>query len=145
MKIKPKAAIADWHHVNAPWLLRLSIDPDEYRHRLAPARLEFRRTLSTDQYVRIDAVDFDQTSKMRNCHWTRGLTMRGQHCEYQSNSYYCLRQAPRPILSAIAWLSRAFVSRWYLRRWCTVRSEEHTSELQSLAYLVCRLLLEKKK
>src|SRR2546423_11219943 len=32
------------------------------------------------------------------------------------------------------------------RRWAeTVRSEEHTSELQSLAYLVCRLLLEKKK
>src|SRR5687767_15758644 len=26
----------------------------------------------------------------------------------------------------------------------TLRSEEHTSELQSLAYLVCRLLLEKK-
>src|SRR2546425_5175543 len=32
-------------------------------------------------------------------------------------------------------------------RWRAVqqRSEEHTSELQSLAYLVCRLLLEKKK
>src|SRR6185437_16959032 len=30
------------------------------------------------------------------------------------------------------------------RNW-RVRSEEHTSELQSLAYLVCRLLLEKKK
>src|SRR5205823_7879395 len=28
---------------------------------------------------------------------------------------------------------------------CALRSEEHTSELQSLAYLVCRLLLEKKK
>src|SRR5437762_8515397 len=28
---------------------------------------------------------------------------------------------------------------------CTVRSEEHTSELQSPMYLVCRLLLEKKK
>src|SRR2546425_3001681 len=27
---------------------------------------------------------------------------------------------------------------------CQGRSEEHTSELQSLAYLVCRLLLEKK-
>src|SRR2546425_3867780 len=27
----------------------------------------------------------------------------------------------------------------------SLRSEEHTSELQSLAYLVCRLLLEKKK
>src|SRR5205823_11548358 len=34
------------------------------------------------------------------------------------------------------------------KRWCMARlrsrSEEHTSELQSLAYLVCRLLLEKK-
>src|SRR2546425_9531367 len=29
--------------------------------------------------------------------------------------------------------------------WARGRSEEHTSELQSLAYLVCRLLLEKKK
>src|SRR2546423_11645374 len=29
--------------------------------------------------------------------------------------------------------------------WPSARSEEHTSELQSLAYLVCRLLLEKKK
>src|SRR2546425_7867969 len=32
-----------------------------------------------------------------------------------------------------------------LQRVRPVRSEEHTSELQSLAYLVCRLLLEKKK
>src|SRR3989441_12728422 len=31
------------------------------------------------------------------------------------------------------------------RRLPRERSEEHTSELQSLAYLVCRLLLEKKK
>src|SRR2546425_7698739 len=31
---------------------------------------------------------------------------------------------------------------WHVLR---MRSEEHTSELQSLAYLVCRLLLEKKK
>ena len=29
--------------------------------------------------------------------------------------------------------------------WNLIRSEEHTSELQSQAYLVCRLLLEKKK
>src|SRR5436853_4837620 len=28
---------------------------------------------------------------------------------------------------------------------CPARSEEHTSELQSLRHLVCRLLLEKKK
>src|SRR2546425_6752440 len=32
-----------------------------------------------------------------------------------------------------------------VERELTERSEEHTSELQSLAYLVCRLLLEKKK
>src|SRR3989441_7296420 len=34
---------------------------------------------------------------------------------------------------------------FYLRIADELRSEEHTSELQSLAYLVCRLLLEKKK
>src|SRR2546425_8113198 len=33
----------------------------------------------------------------------------------------------------------------YLEDFQKERSEEHTSELQSLAYLVCRLLLEKKK
>src|SRR3712207_7518335 len=32
-----------------------------------------------------------------------------------------------------------------VRLWPTSRSEEHTSELQSRQYLVCRLLLEKKK
>src|SRR3712207_9324718 len=31
------------------------------------------------------------------------------------------------------------------KRWRPDRSEEHTSELQSRQYLVCRLLLEKKK
>src|SRR2546425_5583133 len=40
---------------------------------------------------------------------------------------------------------RPVVSRGRLAGGPTVRSEEHTSELQSLAYLVCRLLLEKKK
>src|SRR5262245_64210923 len=36
-------------------------------------------------------------------------------------------------------------SRTCTRRAATSRSEEHTSELQSLRHLVCRLLLEKKK
>src|SRR2546430_12218016 len=37
-------------------------------------------------------------------------------------------------------------SRHALPCWCwTIRSEEHTSELQSQSNLVCRLLLEKKK
>src|SRR2546423_3638860 len=37
---------------------------------------------------------------------------------------------------------KASIAIWTTTPW---RSEEHTSELQSLAYLVCRLLLEKKK
>src|SRR5687767_5529059 len=37
------------------------------------------------------------------------------------------------------------IIRWIQKDNYMVRSEEHTSELQSLAYLVCRLLLEKKK
>src|SRR2546425_1904992 len=43
--------------------------------------------------------------------------------------------------------ANAFAARrdFGFRQTGTVRSEEHTSELQSLAYLVCRLLLEKKK
>src|SRR2546425_2688162 len=59
-----------------------------------------------------------------------------------------------PIPSAASWFfrpranfyapsaRRGFTGWKYARR---MRSEEHTSELQSLAYLVCRLLLEKKK
>src|SRR5262245_62624150 len=47
------------------------------------------------------------------------------------------------------WSSSAPRSRWPSssgpRIFFTARSEEHTSELQSLRHLVCRLLLEKKK
>src|SRR2546425_5594063 len=38
----------------------------------------------------------------------------------------------------------ASAHQWYGEFLARKRSEEHTSELQSLAYLVCRLLLEKK-
>src|SRR2546423_3677760 len=41
--------------------------------------------------------------------------------------------------------SRFSARRFSVAAVCRRRSEEHTSELQSLAYLVCRLLLEKKK
>src|SRR5687767_15895830 len=41
--------------------------------------------------------------------------------------------------------SSRFCHRCRRRKRLDLRSEEHTSELQSLAYLVCRLLLEKKK
>src|SRR2546425_7894262 len=42
-------------------------------------------------------------------------------------------------------LARILLKLYVERRQQQLRSEEHTSELQSLAYLVCRLLLEKKK
>src|SRR2546425_6698364 len=43
-----------------------------------------------------------------------------------------------PIRGPSPWAISTAITSW-------IRSEEHTSELQSLAYLVCRLLLEKKK
>src|SRR3712207_8994123 len=42
-------------------------------------------------------------------------------------------------------LQRPREERWLIPPIVTERSEEHTSELQSRQYLVCRLLLEKKK
>src|SRR3712207_6914482 len=52
--------------------------------------------------------------------------------DFVSNNFYWL--APTILVGAIA-----------LYLWTRTRSEEHTSELQSRQYLVCRLLLEKKK
>src|SRR5438876_4441056 len=40
---------------------------------------------------------------------------------------------------------KLFAERIMVVNWARVRSEEHTSELQSPVHLVCRLLLEKKK
>src|SRR2546425_2881007 len=58
----------------------------------------------------------------------RSRKRRGRAGAYQSQSPF--RDPARLDDARDGWLSR---------------SEEHTSELQSLAYLVCRLLLEKKK
>src|SRR2546425_10454954 len=54
------------------------------------------------------------------------------------------RCASKPLYTppSMAW---AAVCHWRCSISSAIRSEEHTSELQSLAYLVCRLLLEKKK
>src|SRR5205823_8856768 len=50
------------------------------------------------------------------------------------------RSWPNPVPSCTLPSARACFTVFF-----RIRSEEHTSELQSLAYLVCRLLLEKKK
>src|SRR3989441_7766380 len=64
---------------------------------------------------------FPYTTLFRSTYWARALPAFGR-AGFDSE-----------FLSGWAWLADR------------VRSEEHTSELQSLAYLVCRLLLEKKK
>src|SRR5256886_4664466 len=59
----------------------------------------------------------------------------------------------RSLMSTDPFWGPVFVASWRIRwitsaaRWpsFTMRSEEHTSELQSQSNLVCRLLLEKKK
>src|SRR2546423_3061676 len=68
-----------------------------------------------------------------------------------------IRRPPRSTLFPYTTLFRSSCARWTSAGSCATcippapprssssRSEEHTSELQSLAYLVCRLLLEKKK
>src|SRR2546423_6275092 len=68
--------------------------------------------------------------------------------------FLMIRRPPRSTLfpyttlfrSRFQWAQNDSISIGYAHRATMgVRSEEHTSELQSLAYLVCRLLLEKKK
>src|SRR5687767_15473251 len=71
-----------------------------------------------------------------------GLNARKQ----RTNGQRLGHQAPPPRLGA-NWPPGVRTRRCVMSETLTVgsRSEEHTSELQSLAYLVCRLLLEKKK
>src|SRR2546425_7094586 len=58
----------------------------------------------------------------------------------------CHTDSSRPAAAGRAGQARGVPVRAGARTAATwERSEEHTSELQSLAYLVCRLLLEKKK
>src|SRR5204863_7954581 len=79
--------------------------------------------------------------------------------------FLMLRRPPRSTLFPYTTLFRSYVAlaraaglpartaaglvpvhgRFYYHAWAEVRSEEHTSELQSRRDLVCRLLLEKKK
>src|ERR1035438_10610360 len=61
-----------------------------------------------------------------------GKSVRGEHPEIASNQYGATAHRVGPRLKTMAHALH-------------YRSEEHTSELQSLRHLVCRLLLEKKR
>src|SRR5437763_9908494 len=84
-----------------------------------------------------------------------------QQCLVQSFFFFHIRTPPSSTLFPYTTLFRSLASGWRdwpaccwrrsmqcIRRWARRssrrRSEEHTSELQSPMYLVCRLLLEKK-
>src|SRR2546425_2689535 len=71
-------------------------------------------------------------SARRHVTWTVHL----ERSSREASSTNCPSVPPRPSVSPIRRIDG---------RDGGGRSEEHTSELQSLAYLVCRLLLEKKK
>src|SRR5687767_15298154 len=74
---------------------------------------------------------FPYTTLFRSCRgWRR---TRSGHAADRS-----VRAVDRRVVPPRPWQAEPVPDR-------TRRSEEHTSELQSLAYLVCRLLLEKKK
>src|SRR3712207_8697635 len=71
----------------------------------------------------------------RNRGYQRNNIVHAQHWRHDDG--------PRPTLCVI----HGFMGSAYLFNslFLSLRSEEHTSELQSRQYLVCRLLLEKKK
>src|SRR3989441_5349546 len=90
-----------------------------------------------DALAHHDFVAAHRDSESLNTGWVR-LSRRAHPCEGFRNFYGFLPHAGgtrigvrRPIFESAGGFDE--------------RSEEHTSELQSLAYLVCRLLLEKKK
>src|SRR3712207_8301619 len=61
--------------------------------------------------------------------------------DYEASQFNRVTQAKRQAGS----LFKLFVYLAAMQKGYDPRSEEHTSELQSRQYLVCRLLLEKKK
>src|SRR3712207_8206105 len=70
-------------------------------------------------------------------------TLLGPPCDHSASKRLVLKLPSLPVLAeGSALLRRALARRVAVSR---TRSEEHTSELQSRQYLVCRLLLEKKK
>src|SRR5205823_13772074 len=86
---------------------------------------------------------FRSLVRLRNRHGRPAGRSLLRQCEgdaQQVNEVFMLRK-----LFAAGAVAGVITVAWALHSGQLARSEEHTSELQSLAYLVCRLLLEKKK
>src|SRR5687768_18355541 len=81
---------------------------------------------------------FPYTTLFRSSSAARTACCRSFEICFNETKWYCLEYALRENLASIRrWM-------WTAVRGGSIRSEEHTSELQSRLHLVCRLLLEKK-
>src|SRR5205823_11474250 len=99
------------------------------REKLVPAFQTFALPISRDAHPRVGGRAALEQSEDRNA--VVGL-------------YQCGSSSPPG--GGVSGIPGHNAAREILKDWKRLqRSEEHTSELQSLAYLVCRLLLEKKK
>src|SRR3712207_8962243 len=94
------------------------------RSTLFPYTTLFRSKLPQGVFSASDFLDNDGVDLDRRIPLKVNVTVRGDAIDYDFTG--CSPQVKGPIN-------------------CVPRSEEHTSELQSRQYLVCRLLLEKKK
>src|SRR5229473_8275576 len=108
--------------------------------------------LADDNGFRTDVLAAVRGLRLPHVRWPGGNFVSGYHW---TDGIGPVEQRPRRV--ELAWRSEEsnrFGTDEFMA-WCQAagtepvlclnRSEEHTSELQSLAYLVCRLLLEKKK
>src|SRR2546423_10154751 len=77
---------------------------------------------------------FPYTTLFRSLRTMRRKSFAKYRIAPSANSPSDWLKTPRPLVSGTGLMASSG----------KIRSEEHTSELQSLAYLVCRLLLEKK-
>src|SRR5437764_2216445 len=82
---------------------------------------------------------YTRSSDLAHVKSSRSSTRHGEN----TKRLRCCIDVPRRFASRCA-ASRVCLPHEPLMIWRNSRSEEHTSELQSPMYLVCRLLLEKK-
>src|SRR2546425_10356634 len=113
---------------------RLSYGPCERAGAYAP-RASVRRVVSASLFIRASMVRQGYGKSTLRARFKGFRYTRGFECSFREREGHRV-----PGLEDRHQLGRHAPG--YLPR---KRSEEHTSELQSLAYLVCRLLLEKKK
>src|SRR5690348_17959012 len=88
---------------------------------------------------------FPYTTLFRSCWRDLFSSIGNQESEIENVRGPSECQNPAPTLARLDAAFYCEAPRVCVAPWRAVRSEEHTSELQSPVHLVCRLLLEKKK